>query len=255
MNRKRAVRRCWKKLQQHIPRSALRIARLARLRLAPQRHYLDLVPEVQATVDIAAWQAAEEAWRRTHSQDFHLHYAKYFDLPHWLPGSLTVARDTGLLERPGKRVLDIGCGPAILGHVARHFGHGYLGLDLGNPMFELMAKALGVEVQTHRVVPGQPLPAALQGFDVICSINAKFYLGEKIDGRVQRLDWSGADWRFFLADCRRRLRPDGVVYLKLNRPEAIDTAGRRLLEQGAWPHPRTVMLRRDQLPEPATALA
>jgi SAM-dependent methyltransferase len=146
-------------------------------------------------------------------------------------------------------MLDLGCGGGLLGRVAMHFGHDYVGTDIGNPMFMAMCEALGVKALASPVRSREPLPAELTGFDLVTSINPMFYRRELIGGRSEQFWWGDEDWDFFLRDLRSRLRPRGVYYSKFNAEEQLPPGLWRLLDRCRRFDQKSFLIRYDQLPK------
>ncbi len=146
---------------------------------------------------------------------FELNYAKYFDLHYWLRYHWRHARTLGMdhSEKP-QRVLDLGCGAGIFLYICRRMGHSGVGLDIEMPMYQQMAKVLGVKYLPERIAPMTPLPAEMTGFDVISAIAIKFDRPDFAD-RHARV-WQLPEWKFILADLKTRLNPGGRLYIKPN---------------------------------------
>jgi SAM-dependent methyltransferase len=174
------------------------------------------VAEIIDGIDRSRWEELRRRWAAGDGYTYRDHYRKYFDLERWLPGAVRAAAQAGLIECTGRSVLDIGCGAGLLGRVCRHLGHDHVGTDIGNPMFMEMCEALGVDCRTAPVERGQPMPPDLTDFDAIIALAANFYRSELVDGREVDNRWLLADWRLFLDDLRRRLRPGGIFLIKLN---------------------------------------
>ncbi len=214
---------------------------------------------IRAGIDLEQWARLRDRWAATSTGEYNPAYGKYFDIDRWLPPALKAARRTGLDEGGRKRVLDIGCGSGLFGHVCQRLGHEFVGLDIGNPMFRDMCDVLGVRFVTHVIERRVPLPEDLTGFDVVTAISTKFDRSETIAGRLRSYAWDADDWAFFLADVRSRLAPGGLFLVRRNMHKPTQAglrtiqeppqAGlRTMLERGRQLDVSTFVLTRDQLP-------
>lgn len=208
-----------------------------------------LAAAIRDRIDQDAWYRLRDEWAARETREFNQFYIKYFDLDRWLPGAIVVARNAGLIGSRPRRMLDLGCGGGLLGRVAMHFGHDYVGTDVGNPMFMAMCEALGVRALASPVRRREPLPAELRGFDLITSINPMFYRRELIEGRSEQFWWDDADWEFFLRDLRSRLKPGGFYYSKFNEEERLPPGLWKLLDQCRRFDQKSFLIRYDQLPK------
>ena len=78
---------------------------------------------------------------------FELNYSKYFDLDYWFRYHWRHAKTLGLDQsEKQQRVLDLGCGAGIFLYVCQRMGHPGVGLDIEMPMYQQMAKVLGVRL-------------------------------------------------------------------------------------------------------------
>jgi len=213
----------------------------------PRRDPID--PEfIRAGIDFEQWGRLRDSWAATAKGGYNSAYIKYFDIDKWLPQALGLAGRADLGEGGRKRVLDIGCGSGLFGHVCQRLGHEFVGLDIGNPMFRAMCGVLDVRFVTHVIERRVPLPEDLTGFDVITAISPKFDLSELIDGKFQGYAWDADDWAFFLADLRHRLEPGGICLVRRKMRERTPAGLRAMLERGRQLDVSTFVLARDQLP-------
>ena len=154
--------------------------------------------------------------------------------------NLRRTRDCGLTPAPPKRsVLDLGCGVGWFLLVARAMGHDVRGLDReGDPIYREMTLLLGIPRTIHMIKLYQPLPAEIQGYDLVSAHMTSF--NHYLDGRY----WGAEEWTFFLNDLKSRLNPGATICLELNprsdgTPIAEDFEG---MVPGAgcacdfWPH-------------------
>ena len=138
--------------------------------------------------------------------------AKFLNEDEWVRKNLRRARDCGLTPAPPKRsVLDLGCGVGWFLLVARAMGHDVRGLDReGDPIYREMTLLLGIPRTIHTIKPYQPLPAEIQGYDLVSAHMTSF--NHYHDGRY----WGAEEWRFFLNDLKSRLNPGATICLELN---------------------------------------
>jgi len=138
--------------------------------------------------------------------------AKYLRYEEWLPKNLDRARRAHVFPAPPVRsILDLGCGPGWFLAVAAAMGHRVHGLDVpGEPVFDGLTRILGTPLTLHRIKPFEPLPAALQGFDLICAHMTCF------NSYGKGAPWGVEEWAYFLRDLAPRLNEDGVIHLELN---------------------------------------
>jgi SAM-dependent methyltransferase len=146
--------------------------------------------------------------------------AKYADLASWLPLNIQRAARLDLHRAPGKRILDLGCGPGYFLAAARALGHESWGIDAPETYFSAIEKqvyselleALGCRPYVSNVLiePFAPLPAEPASFDLVTAFWICFNRHKQPD------EWGVAEWRFFVSDAFRILRPGGLLYLELN---------------------------------------
>lgn len=137
---------------------------------------------------------------------------KYLDVRKHLRRNVLICHKTELIGAPPHRVLDIGCGGGIFLYCAQYFGHTGVGIDIDDPLFDKMAKALRIDRRIERVVPFQPLAVA-GPFDLITCISPTF--DRYGNGENER--WGPAEWGFLISDLAERLAPAGRVFLRINR--------------------------------------
>jgi hypothetical protein len=142
--------------------------------------------------------------------------AKWFDRPEKrLARALAEARAIGLDTGPPRRVLDLGAGPGYFLHVAQFFGHSALGLERAMEVAAPFHAWLGVDAVEGSVTACTPLQALPDRFDVVTAQKIQFDVLRDADGKRF---WGVEEWGFLLDDLRENvLRPDGTVYLRLNK--------------------------------------
>jgi len=93
-----------------------------------------------------------------------------------------------------------------------------LGLDPDDePFFRGTTKFFGVSRVVGRINAQAPLPHLGAQFDLVTAHRVCFHrIARREDG--EWLEWTGADWKFFINDVRTRLlKPDGRLLLEFNR--------------------------------------
>lgn len=265
---RRTVRRGWRSMRRHLrdrvrpaarsmakPVPAPRVEVEARTAPSPKivRTDQDYIDRIRGGIDLVRWNALRDEWAGRKGRAFNPGYHKYFDLDLWLPHVVTLMSRAGLTESGRQRILDIGCGGGLFGRACAELGHDVTGMDVGNPMFMAMCEFLGVPCRVAPVRRGEKLPGDLRDYDWITAIAPKFYLNEKIAGRMEKYNWADADWDFLLCDLRDRLRPDGRLLIRFNREESLPPGLWRRLESCRRLDRRAFILRRDDLPTPATS--
>ncbi len=114
--------------------------------------------------------------------------------------------------------LDLGCGPGYFLYLSQLFGHEGLGLDPGDePFFRGTTEFFGVRRVIARIHPQTPLPDLGKKFDLVTGHRVCFHRIARSENG-EWLEWSPADWKFFITDIRTRfLKPDGRLLLEFNR--------------------------------------
>ena len=179
----------------------LRLLRPKRLQLETQR--------VIETIDPVAF---EQIRQRYAVADPGADWPKYLDLDRWIGVNIRRIRQLELdLARP-KQILDLGCGAGYFLYIAQLLGHSGVGLDMDRlPMFREITRLLGVRRVVQRIQALRPLPNFGQKFDVITAFMICFN-NHKMPGL-----WGIPEWKFFLNDLAKYLKPRGRVWLELNQ--------------------------------------
>lgn len=139
-------------------------------------------------------------------------YTKYAEVERWLKINLQRARDLKLDRASPKRILDLGCGAGFFLFVAKQFGHDCLGVDVADfPVSNELIELFGVERLTCRIRAFQPLPNFHRRFDLITGFSTAFNRNED-----ESRGWTADEWRFFLEDLDRYLKPDGEIFFEIN---------------------------------------
>ena len=140
---------------------------------------------------------------------------RFEDIVYWIDINVERAQDLWLDRAPPLRVLDLGSGAGYFLYVCKHFGHDALGFDTDSePLFGATTELLGVRRVIGRIERQTPMPDLGQKFDLVTAHRICFHrIGKVRDG----VEWSPADWEFFIADVRERLlEPSGRLLLDFN---------------------------------------
>ena len=139
-------------------------------------------------------------------------WTKYLDVNKWLTLNIRYAKELGLIERPPKSVLDLGCGGGFFLVVCRMLGSRVLGLDLDKDIvLNEMIKLFKLERVTWRIRAFVKLPDFRRKFDLITAFMICFNFPPK------HPYWGPRQWDFFLNDMSDRLLPEGRLLLSLNK--------------------------------------
>lgn len=139
-------------------------------------------------------------------------WPKYLDLDRWIGVNIRRIRQLELdLARP-RQILDLGCGAGYFLYIAQLLGHSGVGLDMDRlPMFREITRLLGVRRVVQRIQAFRPLPNFGQKFDIITAFMICFN-NHKMPGL-----WGVPEWKFFLDDLAKYLKPRGRIWLELNQ--------------------------------------
>jgi SAM-dependent methyltransferase len=162
---------------------------------------------------------------------------RFEDVVYWIDINIERAQDLWLHRAPPLRLLDLGCGAGYFLYVCKQLGHNVLGFDTDHePLFGAIVQLLDVPRALGRIGRQTPLPDLAGRFDLVTAHRVCFHrIGKVRDG----VEWSPADWEFFISDIRTRfLNEEGRLLLDLNpRPDGSSffTAELRefFLSQGA----------------------
>ena len=139
-------------------------------------------------------------------------WTKYLDAHKWLTLNIRYAKELGLVERPPKSVMDLGCGGGFFLVVCRMLGSKVLGLDLDKDLvLNEMIKLFKLERVTWRIRAFVKLPDFKRKFDLITAFMICFNFPPR------HPYWGPREWDFFLNDMSDRLLPDGRLLLSLNK--------------------------------------
>ena len=139
-------------------------------------------------------------------------WTKYLDVNKWLTLNARYAKELGLLERPPRDVLDLGCGGGFFLVVCRQLGARVLGFDLDkDQVLNEMIRLFGLRRVAGRIRAFVKLPDFGHRFDLITAFMICFNFPPK--GSY----WGTREWDFFLHDMADHLTDDGRLLLSLNK--------------------------------------
>jgi SAM-dependent methyltransferase len=169
---------------------------------------------------------------------------RFEDIVYWIDINIERAQDLWLDRAPPLRILDLGSGAGYFLYVCKHLGHDVLGFDTDRePLFGATTELLGVRRVIGRIERQTPLPDFGQTFDLVTAHRICFHrVGKVRDG----VEWTTADWKFFIADVRSRFlndngrllldfnpRPDGSSFFTPELREFFRTQGVRIFRSKA----------------------
>lgn len=139
-------------------------------------------------------------------------WPKYLDLKRWMQTNLRRVRDLELDFGRRRDILDIGSGAGYFLYICKWLGHRPIGLDVDDvPLYPEMTRMLELERVVWRIERFVPLPDLGRKFDLITAFMICFNNHNREDV------WGVAEWDFFLDDLTRHLKPNGRIWLELNR--------------------------------------
>jgi SAM-dependent methyltransferase len=178
-----------------------------------------LFASVEQSVDVERIRRLRREMRTAYRADV-ISAAKYADHPLWLWQNIGRAAGLGLHDTPALRILDLGCGPGYFMAVARALGHECDGVDLPEWCFTPLQRRVYSEmlealkcrsyVSSFAINRYEKVPLSSERYDLITAFQVCFNRHKQPD------EWSVGEWRFFVEDALRRLRPGGRLYLVLN---------------------------------------
>lgn len=132
---------------------------------------------------------------------------RFEDIVYWIDINIERAQDLWLDRAQPLRILDLGSGAGYFLYVCKHLGHDALGFDTDRePLFGATTELLGVRRVIGRIERQTPLPDFATKFDLVTAHRICFHrIGKVRDG----VEWSTADWKFFIDDVRAHLLNDG----------------------------------------------
>ena len=145
----------------------------------------------------------------------------YEDAAYWIKVNVERAQDLWLDRSPPLRILDLGCGAGYFLYVCKFLGHEGIGLDTDDePLFFGTTVLLGVRRVIARIAPQTPLPDLGEKFDLTTGHRVCFHRIARAQNG-EWIEWTCADWKFFINDVRSRLMKPGARLLLdfLSRPD------------------------------------
>jgi SAM-dependent methyltransferase len=142
----------------------------------------------------------------------------YEDADYWIGVNVKRVQDLWLDRSPPLQILDLGCGPGYFLFLSGLFGHEGLGLDPDDePFFRGTTKLFRVNRVVARIQAQAALPDLGKKFDLVTAHRVCFHRIARAE-KGEWLEWTEADWKFFIHDVRTRfLKPDGRLLLEFNR--------------------------------------
>jgi SAM-dependent methyltransferase len=142
----------------------------------------------------------------------------YEDANYWIGVNVKRVQDLWLDRSPPLDILDLGCGPGYFLYLCRLFGHKGVGVDPDDdPFFRGTTKLFDVQRVIARINPQIALPDLGKKFDLVTGHRVCFHRISRTQN-VEWVEWTPADWEFFIKDIRTRfLKPDGRLLLEFNR--------------------------------------
>lgn len=191
---------------------------------------------ILATIDRTALERLRERYPyRPHARKINA----YEDAKYWIGVNVRRAQDLWLDRSPPLQILDLGCGAGYFLYLCRLFGHEGLGFDTDEePFFRGTTEFFNVRRVIGRIEPQTPLPDLGRKFDLVTGHRVCFHRITRTQNG-EWLEWTPADWEFFINDIRTRfLKPDGRLLLEFNpRPDGSSFFTKELraffLSQGA----------------------
>lgn len=146
--------------------------------------------------------------------------AKYSDYRLWIPFNACRIGALSLHKSSPKRILDIGCGPGFFLAAGGVCGHDCYGIDappniltdIERRSYSELLASLGCDQRVAPLLIERYVPMTLQqtGYDLITAFWICFNRHRQAD------EWGVEEWKFFVDDACRHLRPDGILHLELN---------------------------------------
>jgi SAM-dependent methyltransferase len=153
-------------------------------------------------------------------------WSKYLDARKWLGRNIDYARRFGWLLDPPRDTLDLGCGAGYFLFVMRHLGSNVLGLDLEDPIFNDILRALRIERVPFRIKRREKLPDfGGRKFDLITAWMICFNDYDRDDAI-----WGPLDWDYLLNDLTEKLTPKGRITFYFNAQRQPGIHSRELWE-------------------------
>ena len=150
--------------------------------------------------------------RKAQENNHDVFWTKYLDVEKWLKLNIRYAKELGLIVKPPRSVLDLGCGGGFFLAVCRRLGAQVLGMDLDKDIvLNEMIALFGIKRVTWRIRAYVKLPRLRRRFDLITAFMICFNFPPR--GGY----WGVKEWDFFLNDITAHLLPRGRLLLSLNK--------------------------------------
>ena len=207
--------------------SAWRIMRERRVAEQIKKRKQDLtIGNILSGIDPVALARVQERKAEENMDD--IFWTKYLDVEKWLKLNIRYANELGLVTKPPRSVLDLGCGGGFFLAVCRRLGSKVLGMDLDKDLvLNEMIALFGLKRVTWRIRAFVKLPDLGRKFDLITAFMICFNFPPR--GGY----WGVREWDFFLNDASGFLLPRGRLLLSLNKQpdgECYDETLRRYFE-------------------------
>jgi SAM-dependent methyltransferase len=147
---------------------------------------------------------------------------KYLDIPYWTWTRFGMVEKLRLESLPRQRVLDLGCGCAHVGLLARALGHDYTGTDIVNPLYGAICAAMSVRHVTHRVEKGVALPDFGGPFDIVTAFDISFHFTKRPGASGARDYWTPEDWSCLLIELSKQMSHGGRFVFTPNQQRRDD---------------------------------
>jgi SAM-dependent methyltransferase len=192
--------------------SAWRIWNERRVAEQIRRRKEDLTVEnILSGIDAAAL-ARLQGRKEDEENDRDFFWTKYLDVAKWVKLNIRYANELGLIVKPPRGVLDLGCGGGFFLAVCRRLGSPVLGMDLDKDIvLNEMISLFGLKRVTWRIRAYVKLPRLRRKFELITAFMVCFNFPPR--GGY----WGVKEWDFFLNDVSTHLLPRGRLLLSLNQ--------------------------------------
>jgi 2-polyprenyl-3-methyl-5-hydroxy-6-metoxy-1,4-benzoquinol methylase len=178
----------------HLP-SAWRIWNERRVAEQIRRRKQDLtVGNIVQGIDPVAWARLQA--RKAEENEDDVFWTKYLDLEKWLKLNIRYAHELGLVVKPPRSVLDLGCGGGFFLVVCRRLGARVLGMDLDKDLvLNELVQLFGLKRVTWRIRAFVKLPNLRRKFDLITAFMICFNFPPR-GGYWGVREWSRASGSF-----------------------------------------------------------
>ena len=175
-------------------------------------------------------------------------WTKYLDVNKWLTLNIRYVKELGLVEKPARSVLDIGCGGGFFLVACRALGSRVLGVDLDKDIvLNEMIRLFKLDRTAWRVRAWVKLPDFQMRFALITAFMICFNFPPR------HPYWGPREWDFFINDMTDRLYPAGCLLLSLNKQpdgkeyDGVVTGKRIVFTKEGLERTRTIIVERPEL--------